>query len=708
MYTGYIILIKKINKLLGMIKAHGVASALSQTLTYLKEKLCANNHRSVQTQSSVSSVPKAIKFNEDILFPLVAPIFDDINVSIIIPVYNQWEYTAQCINSIIKSVKNINYEIILADDCSTDETEDADRFLTNIRIVKTKVNSGFLLNCNNAAKNSRAKYIVLLNNDTIVHENWLNSLVETAESSPDIGLVGSKLLYEDGTLQEAGGIVWRDGSAWNYGNGHDPSSPEYNYLKEVDYISGASILIRYSCWEQLGGFDTRYVPAYYEDTDIAFSIANLGFKVLYQPKSVVTHFEGKSHGKDLDKGVKAFQKINQKKFKEKWRDKLQNEHLANGQCVFNARDKSLNRRTILIIDHYVPWYDKDAGSRSVYMYIKLFVDLGYNVKFIGDNYYPHQPYTDELESIGVEVLHGSFYAKNWKVWFKLHHSSIDLVYLHRPHIAVKYIDFIRQYINVKVLYQCVDLHHIRMQRSAELTGCNRTRIEAASWKVKELELFNKSDIGLTFSHDEKIYLESLNLKCSIEQIPLFIYEEPKDSLPFANFKGRNDFMFVGGFNHSPNAEGVLWFINEVLPLVRMQIPDVKFHIIGSDMPDEIKSFESEYIINHGYLLDKELKAIYSTVKVNILPLLHGAGVKGKLVESLYYGTPFVSTSIGLEGLNTTKYKFESYDDATLFCDEIVSLLNNEEYWHSHRNRQKEIFSDQFLITKVSDKLLKVF
>ena len=206
------------------------------------------------------------------------------------------------------------YEIIIANDCSTDLTIQLGDVVKGINIINNTDNLRFLLNCNNAAKYAKGEYILFLNNDTQVQQNWLQPLVDLMKKDTTIGMVGSKLIYADGYLQEAGGILWDDASAWNYGNRQNPNDSEFNFVHEVDYISGAAIMIRTKLWKEIGGFDERFVPAYCEDSDLAFEVRKHGYKVVYQPKSVVVHFEGISNGTDVTTGQKKYQVENQKKF----------------------------------------------------------------------------------------------------------------------------------------------------------------------------------------------------------------------------------------------------------------------------------------------------------------------------------------------------------------------------------------------------------
>lgn len=596
-------------------------------------------------------------------------------VSIVIPVYNQFEYTYNCLKSIMMNSGNVKYEILIANDCSTDCTKDIEKVAQNVRLITTEKNVRFLLNCNNAAKYAKGKYILFLNNDTQVQENWLQPLVDLIERDDSVGMVGSKLVYPDGRLQEAGGILWKDASAWNYGNRQDAEASEYNYVKEVDYISGAAIMIKKILWDEIGGFDERFAPAYCEDSDLAFEVRKRGYKVMYQPKSVVVHFEGVSNGTDVNSGLKSYQVENGRKFYEKWKDTLEEEHFENGTNVFTARDKSANRPCLLMVDHYVPQYDKDAGSRTVYAYLKLFVKMGFNVKFIGDNFYRHEPYTTSLQQMGIEVLYGSEYANNWKEWIQTNSKEFKYVFLNRPHISVKYIDFIRQVTDAEIIYYGHDLHFLRELRQYLLTKEADTLVSSEEWKKKELELMRKADVVYYPSEVEVLEIAKIDSKIDAKAIVAYIF--PEIQRREYDFNKKKDLLFVGGFTHTPNVDAVLWFCNDILPIILRQIPDIKVFIVGSNAPDTILNLQSENVIVKGFVSDEELSQLYEQCRLAVIPLRYGAGIKGKVIEAMSNGMPIVTTSVGSEGILGAEHFMCIEDSKEGFARKLCELYQNE-------------------------------
>jgi len=621
-------------------------------------------------------------------------------VSIIIPVYNQFEYTYNCLLSIKKSVRKLSYEIILADDRSSDETQNASEYFFNINLIRNKSNLGFLRNCNYAAEKAKGKYIVFLNNDTQVQEYWLESLFELMEREIKIGLAGSKLVYPDGRLQEAGGIIWKDGSGWNFGRLDDPNKPEYNYVKEVDYISGASIMVRTSVWKEIGGFDQRYIPAYAEDSDLAFEIRKHGHKVVFQPKSVVVHFEGISHGTDVNSGVKSYQIENQKKMIDKWKSVFEKEQFENAEHVFWARDRSRGKKTILVIDHYVPHFDQDAGSRTAFQYLKLFVEMGMNVKFIGDNFYPHQPYTEMLEQMGIEVLYGVWYSENWKKWIVENSQYIDFVYLNRPHITEKYIDFMKENTKAKILYNGVDFAYIREIRKFKLNRDKEFLENARKSKKLEFNLFEKTDIVLTISEYEKWILSKKMPDKKVYVFPTFIYEKTplgKNIL----FEDRKWLTFVGGFTHQPNEDGLLWFVEEIFPIILNSNPNIILKVVGSNPTKNILKLKSKNIDVKGFVSDEELEEIYDYTKVVIAPLRYGAGVKGKIIEAISYAVPVVSTSIGIEGIQFAEELFSKNNQKEQFAQSILQLYKDKYKWNEIRKKEIK-YAEEYLSFKKAE------
>ncbi|UHQ55866.1 glycosyltransferase [Microbulbifer sp. YPW16] len=630
------------------------------------------------TESSVSRQPVIFPVDDvtaqsvELNFPEVkAPL-----VSIVIPVYNQYATTVSCLQAVLAHTDGVEYEVIVADDCSSDETRTLGDRIGNVRVVRHPENQGFLGNCNAAVRAARGDYVLLLNNDTNPQPGWLTALLGVFEQHKDAGLVGPKLLFEDGVLQEAGGIIWRDGSGWNYGRGQSPDAPEFNYVRDTDYISGACILFRKDVWDRIGGFDEQFRPAYYEDTDLAFEIRKLGLRTIYQPASEVVHFEGVSHGNDLNSGIKKQQRINQGVFRKKWRGELLAENRDLGTDVFDARERHNSGTTVLFIDHYVPFYDKDAGSRSTFLYVKSMVEMGYRVKFLGANFFPHQPYTETLQQLGVEVLYGERFARNWKLWLEENAKSIDVIYLHRPHITEDFIDEIKSLKDCpRLVYFGHDLHYLRTEREAAVTDDSKLLKVADDWKKRETRIFDQVDTVLYPSDVEVNAVQEISPGTNVAQLPLYVLDAPDvDSFDFA---ARKDLLFVGGFTHTPNVDAVLWFAGEVMPRILASDPDVRLHVVGSNVPEAISNLASENIVVHGFVSDGELESLYRSVRVCVVPLRYGAGVKGKVLEAIQSAVPLITTPIGAEGIPVPEQVMDIAEGAEEFANRLLGLYTDE-------------------------------
>jgi GT2 family glycosyltransferase len=389
------------------------------------------------------------------------------DVSIIIPVFGQLAYTLNCLDSLFRHRARASAEIIVIDDVSPDCSGDLLPSITGIRYLRQTVNGGFIASCNAGAAMADGRIVVMLNNDTRVVAGWLDALVESFTLFPRAGLVGSKLLYPDGRLQEAGGIVWRDGSAWNYGRDDDPNRPHYSHARQVDYVSGASIAVPVALWRDLGGFDRHFAPAYYEDTDLCFRIRAHGLETWFQPQSRVIHYEGMTGGTDTSEGVKANQVVNGKRFFLRWRDTLAT-HRPNAQASYFERERGVRRR-MLVVDATAPTPNQDAGSVQLMQSLRIAQELGYKVHFAPEDNFLFRPgYVTDLQRTGIECAYVP-YDVGFGAFIRHYGRLFDVVVGYRVNVVERIHDLVRAYAPAApLIYNVSDLHYLRMRREAEL------------------------------------------------------------------------------------------------------------------------------------------------------------------------------------------------------------------------------------------------
>jgi GT2 family glycosyltransferase len=615
----------------------------------------------------------------------LSPASERPRVSVIIPVYGKLEYTLRCLVSIGASREQTSFEIVVVDDASPDTTGEVLSRCPGIRYVRNEQNRGFLDTANRGAAEARGELLLFLNNDTVVLPGWLDRLVETLEQTPDAGLVGSRLVYPDLRLQESGGIVFRDASATNWGHGRDPFNPSYTFLRDTDYVSAASALIPRALFEQIGGLDTRYRPAYYEDTDLAFAVRAAGKRVLVQPASRVVHHEGVTNGTDTAVGPKRHQVENQARFRVKWASVL-DAHAPYGEVSAHELDRRAKRRVLFVVGN-TPRPDHDSGSIDLFETLRILVALGSRVTFV-----PALPlripgvpdvlghdgaYTEALERIGIECPVFP-YEPSLERLLRERGRELDLVILTRARIAHRFLPAVRRYCpHAKVVFHSLDLAHVREAREATLKRSPLLHLVARDTKRRELRAARDADATFVITDAEAAELRRLVPEANVRVLPLVRALPSVRATP----DGRRGVLFVGHFRHRPNVDAVQFLVREVWPHVRRAAPGTVLHLVGSATPEAVSALATDDVVVHGHVRD--LAAMLAQVRATIAPLRFGAGLKGKVAESLAHGVPCVATSVGVEGSGLVHERDVLVaDDSEGLARQTVRICADDTLWRA--------------------------
>ncbi|HWU71211.1 MAG TPA: glycosyltransferase [Pseudoxanthomonas sp.] len=657
----------------------------------------------------IRPVPHALRIRNDLYLPEPAPFArfavpasDTPLASIVIPVYNQVSHTLTCLRAIAKHPPAAAIEIIVVDDGSSDDTSEWIPQIEGLHYLRRMRNGGFIAACNDGAAAAHGDFLVFLNNDTVPQPGWLDTLLATFEQHANVGLAGAQLLYPDGRLQEAGGVVFSDGSAWNYGRFESPYDPRFGYVRDADYCSGAAIAVPRTLFASIGGFDARYAPAYYEDTDLAFAVRAAGRRVLYQPAARVVHMEGATAGTDTSSGAKAYQVRNAAIFATRWKKALE-PHSPPG-TVPEPEILHRNQRQVLVVDALLPQPDRDSGSLRMFNLLRLLRREGAHVCFLALNPAYDEAYVHPLQELGVETWYAP-YSGSMGNFLRMHGSRFDVVLLSRHYVAAPLLPLLRRYApRAKLVFDTVDLHGLRELRAAELSNDPVLRQTALSNIKSELLVVAQTDTTLVVSPFEREWLLEKAVQARVEVLSN-LHDLHGPGLPFSL---RKDLVFVGSFLHPPNVDSMLWFTREIFPLVRARLADVRLHCIGSNCPPEILALASwPGVLVHGHVPD--LAPYMEGMRIALAPLRFGAGVKGKINLSMAHGQPVVATTCAVEGMHLRDgHDVLVADSPADFADAVIRLYQDEALWNVLACNGMTNIAEHFTLDAARDTVRRVF
>jgi len=584
-------------------------------------------------------------------------------VSIILPVHNHWWVTYRCLRALQANTDKTPYEIILVDDSSTDQTPEALANIRGVSVIRNSTNIGYLLSTNLGASFAalESKYLVLLNNDTEPCDGWLDKLFENIEGDSSTAIVGSALIYPDGTLQEAGGQLFASGEGWNLGRGGNPSDDLFAFTREVDYCSAASIIVRRSFWLEVGGFDIRYVPAYCEDSDLALSAWSKGLKVKFEPKSWVIHHEGVSHGKSTSSGLKNYQIINNRKLFAKWEESFRKHWINQDIPRFEATRDS--KGIVVICDRQLPCISRDAGSIRTVQIIQHIQALGYHVVLACLDNSTTEVDLETLRCMGVEIQLdlNAFYQT-----LSMRQNRVCAIWTIRDEVYDFFSARLKK-IAPKAIF-VADLMDIKYREAyIRESGISKNQLRIAS-EVNEIVLVSEVEVS---EFNSTIHSQVANV--------LWAEYEPQPSE--ISWDDSSGLIFVGGFRHLPNLEGIEWFADNVVPHLLKMGFTAPIRVVGSGLSSE-KTME---LRNKGLQMlggVESLGTYYLESRIAVIPLLSGAGRKGKVGEALSYGIPIVSTSVGVDGFGSLEESgVVVVDPAYEMAELICNLHEDPDLWN---------------------------
>ncbi len=635
----------------------------------------------------------------------LSPASHRIDVSVVVVLFNQAGLSRQCLAALADQ-KGVCFETIIVDNASSDRTCDLLARLDGITLIRNTDNVGFLKAANQAAARACGRHLLFLNNDAVVHSNALQQGVNRLDSDKTVGAVGGRIVLGSASLQEAGCIVYQDGSTSGYGRGRDPHAPEFAFLRDVDFCSGAFLMLRRSLWQTLHGFDPVFAPAYYEDTDLCLRIQDAGFRVVYDPSIWLTHFEWASA--PTPEGAAKLMAGRRSLFAQRHQLRLASRVLPEYACPHRDRSLASMRAHVLIIDNAVPHMAAGGGLPRARLLVHALSKSHHVTLYPLWNYEDdwHDVYASVPETVEVMLRRG---AASLEAFLEERRGVYDFLLVSRPP-NMAFIDKIwsrrpELFEDLRLVYDAEAVFALRDIGKAKVLGRPMTADQAQQLVNKEIALAQRAETVLCVSTSEVELFSSHGAR----SVALLDHAMATRSAT-PKWEERTHLLFVGAIHpDTPNEDSLLWFCERVMPYLRSSSqPNLRISVVGDCSSEKVQALASDEICIVGRVDD--LSSWYDSHRVFIAPTRFGAGIPAKVIEAACNGIPVVATPLLVNQLGWT----EDYDivcggeDGAAFARAILHLYQNRDCWNTIHGNMTETTMERYSPSKFTQTLEAVF
>ena len=609
---------------------------------------------------------------------LVFPSCPQPKTSVILVLFNQAELTFHCLESLRRQAE-AGIEVIILDNGSTDLTGALLDRLHGVHVIRSPENLHFLRGVNRAAQDAKGEYLLLLNNDTRVAPGAITAAADRLDAEADLGAVGGPIVLLDGSLQEAGSIIFRDGSCLGYGRGRDPGEAEFQFRRDVDYCSGAFLMLRRALFDRLGGFDEAYAPAYYEETDLCMRLRAAGFRIGYEPRARIAHMEFGSA--TSSSSALELQRRNSEIFRQRHATALAADHLPPGTPPVIARLRPRPAGRVLIIDDRVPFPALGSGYPRAQQIIADLDAAGWSVTF-----YPLKEPAVSFEAAyaalppSVEIAAG-LAEPGLAAFLAARVGCYDAVLVSRPHNMAVYeracAEAPRFAAATPLIYDAEAIFAARDVVRAELTGDRAAAAVATRAVAAELALAGDAKVVLTVTE-----AEATKFRAAGQRDVRVLGHSMQTQAVGGGPQGRDGILFLGALDDdaSPNADSLEWFVQEVMPRIDAAIgSDWQLTVVGRNAAARVLRLASTRVRLLGQVED--IDGFFASARLFVAPTRYAAGIPMKVHTAAGAGLPVVATELLREQLGWTDgQELLAASTAEGFAAACVKVWRDDALW----------------------------